>query len=94
VKQTFDVFLMYETDAYPKPRFVVHAYDMSTVSGYVLVNKQAITADIPEDFNVMAAQVSALKSEREKVANEFRSKLMYIDDQIGKLLCLTNEVTA
>lgn len=93
MKQAFEMFLHFDPTAYPEPKFCAHSFDMTTC-GYVLVNKQMVEMEVPESFDPIPGQVAALKAEREQVAKEFGAKLMNLDDQIGKLLCITNEATA
>lgn len=92
-KQAFEMFLHFDPNGYPEPMFCAHSFDM-TSCGYVLVNKQTVELEVPDNFDPVPAQVSALKAEREQIAKKFGAKLMELDDRIGKLLCLPNEVTA
>lgn len=87
MKQTLKAFLHYDATAWPKPRFALFPFDMSS-AGHVLVNEIDVEVDIPDDFDPTAAQVDALRKEREQVAAEFGRKLMEIDASISKLLSI------
>lgn len=67
--------------------FVVFPFDMSSC-GYVLVGKQPIEFEVPDDFNPVPVQVAMLEAEKEKAMKEFNERVFRINEQISKLQCL------
>lgn len=53
-----------------------------------------ITFALPEDFHPTSAMVIALEQKRAAVQREFTARIAEINEQIGKLLAITNEVQA
>ena len=51
-----------------------------------------VTLPLPDDFNVHAAQVAALEAEKAKVIADFRATAASINERLGKLQALSNEV--
>lgn len=95
MKHTVKAFVHYRSNDFGKPEFAIFPFDMSgTVTGGVLVGKQEVEVDVPDDFNPIAAQVGALKKAREQIVEQSTRDLKALDDQIANLLCLTNEVAA
>lgn len=62
-------------------------------SGYVLVNKQAVTLDIPDDFDPTATKIDMLQKEIQFAEKEFSKRVTKLKEEIGKLTALTFEVT-
>ena len=62
--------------------------------GYVPITPHTVTAFLPDDIDPTEIAVRALKIEREKIVEEFSSRTAKIDQQLQKLLALTNEVTS
>lgn len=67
--------------------FALFGCDM-TKYGYVLVCPYEFAFEIPATFNPIAAQVSALEKQRDKVRSEFNMRIAQINDEISKLQCL------
>ncbi|NSX14998.1 hypothetical protein HTY52_13020 [Cupriavidus taiwanensis] len=77
----------------------IHAYrpeyGMSTFSfctsedmsqyGYVLIGPHTITFEVPDTFNPVAAEVEALKKQKDKLREEFNAHLARINDRITSL---------
>ena len=53
-----------------------------------------ITLPLPEDFNVHTAQVAALEAEKAKAIADYQATVASINERLGKLQALTNEVQA
>ena len=53
--------------------------------GYVMVNEQEITIDIPDDFNPVASEIEMLRAAKQKIQAEAQVKANAIEDQISKL---------
>ena len=72
--------------------FHAHFCDMSEY-GYFLVEKKQITveADIPDDFNIDAIEIDALKKEKTRIQAEAQNKLTKIEERIQSLLCLEHK---
>lgn len=68
--------------------FGVFPFDMSSC-GYVLVGKQPIEFEVPDDFNPVPVQVAMLEKEKEKAMKEFNERVFRINEQISKLQALT-----
>lgn len=62
-------------------------------SGYVLVNKQVVTLDIPDDFDPTATKIDMLQKEIQFAEKEFSKRVTKLKEEIGKLTALTFEVT-
>ena len=59
-----------------------------TNGGYVLVGKQQIEFEVPDDFNPVPVQVAMLEAEKEKAMQEFNIRVARINEQISKLQAL------
>ena len=74
-------------------RYVCFDFDASD-SGYVLVNKQAVTLDIPDGFDPTATKISMLNKEIQFAEKEFSERVTKLKEEISKLQALTFEVEA
>lgn len=63
-------------------------------SGYVLVNKQVVTLDIPDDFDPTATKIDMLQKEIQFAEKEFSKRVTKLKEEISKLQALTFEVEA
>ena len=77
---------------YDDKKFVCFDFDASD-SGYVLVNKQVVTLDIPDDFDPTATKIDMLQKEIQFAEKEFSKRVTKLKEEIGKLTALTFEVT-
>lgn len=77
---------------YNDKKYVVFDFDASD-SGYVLVNKQVVTLDIPDDFDPTATKIDMLQKEIQFAEKEFSKRVTKLKEEIGKLTALTFEVT-
>ena len=78
---------------YNDKKYVVFDFDASD-SGYVLVNKQVVTLDIPDDFDPTATKIDMLQKEIQFAEKEFSKRVTKLKEEIGKLTALTFEVPA
>ena len=70
-----------------KPEMYGAAYQSATVDSSV-----PITFTLPENFHPTAHMVKALEVERSEVQRAFSARIAEINEQIGKLLAITNEI--
>jgi len=77
---------------YDDKKYVVFDFDASD-SGYVLVNKQAVTLEIPDGFDPTATKIDMLQKEIQFAEKEFSKRVTKLKEEIGKLTALTFEVT-
>ena len=77
---------------YDDKKYVVFDFDASD-SGYVLVNKQVVTLDIPDNFDPTATKIDMLQKEIQFAEKEFSKRVTKLKEEIGKLTALTFEVT-
>ena len=78
---------------YDDKKYVVFDFDASD-SGYVLVNKQVVTLDIPDDFDPTATKIDMLQKEIQFAEKEFSKRVTKLKEEISKLQALTFEVEA
>lgn len=78
---------------YDDKKYVVFDFDASD-SGYVLVNKQAVTLDIPDNFDPTATKIDMLQKEIQFAEKEFSKRVTKLKEEISKLQALTFEVEA
>jgi len=57
--------------------------------GYFQVCEHTVEVELPETFNPVAAQVSALNAKKEAIQRQFTDRIREINDAISNLQCLT-----
>lgn len=67
--------------------FKVYPFDMSS-AGHVLVSKQEIEVEVPDDFNPVPAQIAVLEKQKADLRAKLARELMTIDQRISKLQAL------
>ena len=87
MKHTKEMFVHWQKRYGDDDGFGVFPFDMSSC-GYVLVGKQQIEFEVPDDFNPVPIQVAMLEKEKEKAMNEYNERVFRINEQISKLTCL------
>lgn len=87
MKHTKELFIHWKQGYKDTDEWSLFSVDMSEY-GYVLVGKQQIEFDVPDDFNPVPIQVAMLKAEKEKAMEEFNLRVARINEQISKLTCL------
>ena len=78
---------------YDDKKYVVFDFDASD-SGYVLVNKQVVTLDIPHNFDPTATKIALLQKEIQFAEKEFSERVTKLKEEISKLTALTFEATS
>lgn len=68
--------------------FAFATYDMS--AHWPKVATYTIEAEIPDGFDARPDFIKALEAEKEKLQKEFADKVMRINEQISKMLCISN----
>lgn len=63
-------------------------------SGYTKVGTSVIEFNRADEVEIVTAKVAALRAQQQETRAEAEKKCRVWDDQIGKLLALTNEVAA
>ncbi len=99
MKHTIEGFIAYRpaTKYQPEPRVTFLPFDPSEYAADiwgVLVRKETIEIEVPDDFDPRPQQVAALEAEKQKVRAEFAKRITDLDNEIGKLLAISNEVEA
>jgi hypothetical protein len=74
-------------------KYACFNFDASS-NGYVLVNRQAVTLDIPDDFDPTATKIDMLQKEIKRAEEEFSERVTKLKEEISKLTALTFEVPA
>ena len=72
--------------------YSITSYEMGSGSSILGSWPHEITLPLPEDFNVHAAQVAALEAEKQKAIADYQAAVVSINEQLSKLMALTNEV--
>lgn len=69
---------------------VVSTADMSSYSGYVLMETRQILVDVsqPEPIDIIGKQIESLQAEKAKLADATYHRIASIDDQIQQLMCI------
>lgn len=73
-----------------------HGEKIKTVSnehstGFIPVMPYSFEIDLPDDWNPVALQVSALEKEKVKLLDAYHLSVASINDRLNKLQALTNE---
>lgn len=76
------------------PEYVMFTSDRQGDKYYTLIGPAEFAYDIPADFNPVAAKLSALEAEKQKIRAAFAAKVAEIDDAINKLQALEMTVEA
>ena len=88
MKHTIEMFVHW----YPGDRYHLFAFDNTKYEKTcVLVNKQTIEFEVPDDFNPVPIQIAMLEAEKQKAMDEFNKRVAVLNEQISKLTCLTFE---
>ena len=76
-------------------RYTFFSFDASKGDAdYILIAPHSFEYELPPTFSPVAAQVAALQAQRDEAAKTFADTVRRIDEEIGKLTAITNEVTA
>ena len=97
MKQTINGYIVCEHDKFSgKLRFDFMSFKPSATlwPDTVIVAPHEIVADIPDGFSPIGTLVANLEEQKRLKRLALAAELAKIDEQISKLTCLTNEVTA
>jgi hypothetical protein len=72
------------------PKFLAFPGDMTGIGGgcYLLIGPAEFEFEVPGDFNPIAAQVSALEKQADKLSEEYHRNAAVIRDRISNLQCI------
>lgn len=76
---------------YNEEGYTVFDFDASN-NGYILINKQTVELDIPDDFDPTATQIAMLNKQIEKAEKEFSDRVTKLKEEISKLQAISYEV--
>lgn len=68
----------------------VWGFRMEDTAERVYVGPREVHIDVPDDFNPVPRQVAALEAERAKAMDDYQRAVARINDQLSKLLAITN----
>jgi len=57
----------------------------------VFLLEQDVSVDVPDNFNPIPQQVAALEAEKLKALDEYHASVAKINDQLSKLMAITND---
>ena len=79
----------------PGDRYQLFSFDNSKYDKTcVLVNKQTIEFDVPEDFNPTPSAIANLEEYKAEINRQFAAKIAEVNEQISKLQAICYEVPA
>lgn len=83
-------YVVAEVDSWrDEPLFTWKSFDSSKYdSNAIVLSRQEIEIEVPDDFNMQAARVAALENEANKVRAAFHKRINEINGQISKLQAL------
>ena len=93
MKVTISGFITYRKEDWNEGSFHFAPSEMGTF-GYVTVQPHSFEVEIADEFDPVAAQVSALQEEKRKCNAAFTARVTEIDRRIQSLLAIANEVGA
>lgn len=92
MKVSAEVFIHWKKQFDPDAHgFHIWQTDMSQY-GYVLVNKQAVEFEVPDDWDPTPVQIDMLQKEIQKAEKEFSDRVMRLKEEISKLQAISYEV--
>lgn len=65
--------------------FSFFTFESYPEGGYVTVTPYSINFEVPDSFDPLAAQISVLEKEKERVTNEFHASVTRIETELSKL---------
>ena len=66
---------------------------VSADGAYIPVSEAAFEVDVPDSWNVVAAQVEALEKQKRDALDAYQKKVSEINDRLAILQAICNEVT-
>ena len=74
--------------------FEIFPFDMTKHGGRAIVGEFEFEFEVPDKFNPVSQMVAALEEQKRQIRLKLADELARLDQQISKLTCITNEVTA
>ena len=59
---------------------------------YIKVMPHSFTVEVPDDFDPIPGQVAAIKKQQQELKAAFAKKMMELEDDLSKLLCIESAV--
>jgi hypothetical protein len=91
------VFMVYEYDGtYTKKEWRPEVWrcKLEDSDSFIWVGEQTVEVDVPDNFDPVPKQVTALEKEKAALVAEYTQKLAEISERLSKLLAIGNEVPA
>lgn len=76
-----------------KGEFMFSSTGMDQFPEYIKVMPHSFTVEIPEDFGPVPGQVAAIKKQQQELKAAFAKRMMELEDDLSKLLCIESAVT-
>lgn len=75
-----------------EPEFSLSSWDASksdsNTLNFMYVGEVPITYEVPDTFNLNAAQIEVLQREKDAISREFAARVKRLNDRISELQCL------
>lgn len=75
-----------------KGEFIFADTGMDQFPEYIKVMPHSFTVEIPDDFDPVSSQVAAIKKQQLELKAAFAKKMMELEDDLSKLLCIESAV--
>lgn len=66
--------------------------EVARLCKYNVVTPHSFTVEIPDDFDPIPGQVAAIKKQQQELKAAFAKKMMELEDDLSKLLCIESAV--
>lgn len=77
------------------PVFAFFSFDASdSKMGYMVVCPYEIETDLPEGWNVTAAEIATIEQQKKKALDDYNATVRVLNKRLGKLQAITNEKAA
>ena len=95
-KITVSGFMHYTRSKYDSQgRYTFFNFDASKGDAdYLLIGPASFEYAVPDEFSPIGAALARLQAQRGQAAKQFSDTVRRIDEEIGKLTAITNEVAA
>ena len=74
--------------------YTFFSFQDATASGYILVCPASVEVEIPDTFNPVSAEVSALEAKKLEALEEYQRTVARYNERLSKLQAITNTVEA
>lgn len=75
-------------------RPVIYRFKASDDKDLIFISDIEVEVTIPDDFDPIPKQVAALEAEKLKALQEYQARVAELNEQLSRLLAITNEVPA